>query len=97
MVVKTCKLIIIYMPSCTSWSISLCLVFFLGVIPFAGGSYLAYGILDSSIAKPPVDHTPTYMFISGCLAAAVAKVTFLDHAMFLLLGDCGSSMYYTYT
>lgn len=48
-----------------------------GVIPFAGGSYLAYGILDSSIAKPPGDLTPTYMFISGCLAAAVAKVTFL--------------------
>ena len=51
-------------------------MFFLGVIPFAGGSYLAYGILDSSIAKPPSDLTPTYMFISGCLAAAVAKVSF---------------------
>jgi len=48
-------------------------VFVLGVVPFAGGSYLAYGILDSSIAKPPGDITPTYMFISGCLAAAVAK------------------------
>lgn len=46
---------------------------FLGVIPFAGGSYLAYEMLDSSIAKPPGDLTPVYMFVSGCLAAAVAK------------------------
>ena len=53
----------------------------LGVIPFAGGSYLAYGILDSSIAKPPGDLTPVYMFISGCLAAAVAKVTFFTNIM----------------
>lgn len=48
--------------------------FFLGVIPFAGGSYLAYGILDNSVANSPGDLTPTYVFISGCLAAAVAKV-----------------------
>lgn len=47
---------------------------FLGVIPFAGGSYLAYSLLDSSIAKPPGDQlTPVYMFVSGCLAAAFAK------------------------
>ncbi|RMX46570.1 hypothetical protein pdam_00021583 [Pocillopora damicornis] len=48
---------------------------FLGVIPFAGGSFLAYEILDSSIAMSPSDLTPMYMFVSGCLAAAVAKVT----------------------
>lgn len=46
---------------------------FLGVIPFAGGSFLAYEILDSSIAMSPSDLTPMYMFVSGCLAAAVAK------------------------
>lgn len=46
---------------------------FLGVIPFAGGSFLAYEILDSSIPTPPGDMTPMYMFFSGCLAAAVAK------------------------
>jgi len=57
---------------------------FLGVVPFAVGSYLAYGILDSSIAKPPGDLTPTYMFISGCLAAAVAKVIFFVDMVFLL-------------
>lgn len=49
-----------------------------GVIPFAGGSYLAYSLLDSSIAKPPGDQlTPVYMFVSGCLAAAFAKVNYL--------------------
>lgn len=63
------------MPLCTLHGVFCCAI--LGVIPFAGGSYLAYGILDSSIAKPPGDLTLTYMFISGCLAAAVAKVTFL--------------------
>lgn len=72
------------MPLCSSWSILLCHVFVLGVIPFAGGSYLAYGILDSSIAKPPGDITPTYMFISGCLAATVAKVIFFVDMVFLL-------------
>lgn len=46
---------------------------FLGVIPFAGGSFLAYEILDSSIAMSPSGLTPMYMFVSGCLAAAVAK------------------------
>lgn len=46
---------------------------FLGVIPFAGGSFLAYEILDSSISMSPSDLTPMYMFVSGCLAAAVAK------------------------
>ena len=46
-------------------------------MPFAGGSYLAYSLLDSSIAKPPGDQlTPVYMFVSGCLAAAFAKVTY---------------------
>ena len=73
------------MPLCISWSISLCHAFILGVIPFAGGSYLAYGILDSSITKPPGDLTPTYMFISGSLAAAVAKVTLHNDIVFLLL------------
>ena len=54
----------------------LLLTFLLGVIPFAGGSYLAYGLLDSSIADPGGDQlTPDYMFVSGCLAAAVAKVS----------------------
>jgi len=47
---------------------------FLGMIPFAGGSYLAYSLLDNSIANPPGDQlTPVYMFVSGCLAASVAK------------------------
>ena len=54
------------------------------MIPFAGGSYLAYGILDSSIAKPPGDLTPWYMFVSGCLAAAVAKVTVFNDILFIL-------------
>ena len=48
-----------------------------GMIPFAGGSYLAYSLLDNSIANPPGDQlTPVYMFVSGCLAASVAKVMF---------------------
>ena len=38
---------------------------------------MAYSLLDSSIAKPPGDQlTPVYMFVSGCLAAAFAKVTY---------------------
>lgn len=46
----------------------------LGVIPFAGGSYLAYSLIDNSITKPPEDQlTPVYVFVSGCLATAVAK------------------------
>ena len=72
------------MPSCTL-IIEHFIAVFLGVIPFAGGSYFAYEILDSSIAKGPGDLTPSDMFISGCLAAAVAKVTFLDDILFLLL------------
>lgn len=58
---------------------------FLGVIPFAGGSFLAYEILDSSIPMPPGDMTPMYMFFSGCLAAAVAKVVFLTYCCCLSL------------
>lgn len=50
---------------------------FLGMIPFAGGSYLTYTIMDNSViitATPLGNHlTPVYMFVSGCLAAAVAK------------------------
>ena len=70
-----------FFKQCNSW---LCLLFhsantlISGVIPFAGGSYLAYSLLDSSIAKPPGDQlTPVYMFVTGCLAAAFAKVTYL--------------------
>lgn len=55
-----------------------------GVIPFAGGSYLVYSILDSSIAKLPGDQlTPAYMFVSGCLAATVAKVRLRMHIIHL--------------
>lgn len=48
---------------------------FLGVVPFAGGSYLAYSIIDNSVIANPLGGqvTPVYMFVSGCLAAAVAK------------------------
>lgn len=49
------------------------------MIPFAGGSFLAYEILDSSISMSPSDLTPMYMFVSGCVAAAVAKVVFLSY------------------
>ena len=49
------------------------------MIPFAGGSYLTYILLDNSViitAATLGNHlTPVYMFVSGCLAAAVAKVT----------------------
>lgn len=53
------------------------------MIPFAGGSYLTYTVMDNSVAMtatPLGDHlTSVYMFVSGCLAAAVAKVTRFLH------------------
>lgn len=65
------------------WDISIVLIrsfiFLSGMIPFAGGSYLTYTLMDNSViitATPLGNHlTPVYMFVSGCLAAAVAKVT----------------------
>ena len=47
----------------------------LGVIPFAGGTFMAYEVLDKAWNKPKAHMTPLENFINGCLAAAFAQVS----------------------
>lgn len=48
----------------------------LGVIPFAGCTFMAYEFLDKAWGKPKKDMTALENFINGCLAAAFAQVRF---------------------
>jgi solute carrier family 25 protein 43 len=45
----------------------------IGVIPFAGGTFMAYEILDKAWGKPKDKMTPFENFINGCLAASFAQ------------------------
>jgi len=45
----------------------------IGVIPFAGGTFMAYEILDGLWGKPKDKMTPMENFINGCLAASFAQ------------------------
>ncbi|WP_411022944.1 MC/SLC25 family protein, partial [Salmonella sp. s51228] len=45
----------------------------IGVIPFAGGTFMAYEVLDRAWNKPKSQMSPLENFINGCLAAAFAQ------------------------
>jgi solute carrier family 25 protein 43 len=45
----------------------------IGVIPFAGGTFMSYEILDALWNKPKDKMTPLENFINGCLAASFAQ------------------------
>jgi len=45
----------------------------IGVIPFAGGTFMSYEVLDRAWGKPKDKMTPMENFINGCLAAAFAQ------------------------
>jgi solute carrier family 25 protein 43 len=45
----------------------------LGVIPFAGGTFVAYELLESWWDKPRSLMTPFENFVNGCVAAALAQ------------------------
>jgi len=45
----------------------------IGVIPFAGGTFMAYEVLDGMWGKPKEKMTPVENFINGCLAASFAQ------------------------
>jgi len=45
----------------------------IGVIPFAGGTFMAYEVLDGMWGKPKEKMTPLENFINGCLAASFAQ------------------------
>jgi len=45
----------------------------IGVIPFAGGTFMAYEILDKAWGKPKEKMTSMENFINGCLAASFAQ------------------------
>jgi len=45
----------------------------IGVIPFAGGTFMAYEVLDGLWGKPKDKMTPMENFINGCLAASFAQ------------------------
>lgn len=45
----------------------------IGVIPFAGGTFMAYEFLDKAWGKPKNQMTAMENFINGCLAAAFAQ------------------------
>jgi len=45
----------------------------IGVVPFAGGTFMAYEVLDGLWAKPKDKMTPMENFINGCLAASFAQ------------------------
>jgi solute carrier family 25 protein 43 len=45
----------------------------IGVIPFAGGTFMAYDVLDSLWNKPKDKMTAMENFINGCLAASFAQ------------------------
>lgn len=45
----------------------------IGVVPFAGGTFMAYEILDKAWNKPKDKMTAVENFINGCLAASFAQ------------------------
>jgi len=45
----------------------------IGVVPFAGGTFMAYEVLDGLWGKPKEKMTPMENFINGCLAASFAQ------------------------
>jgi len=45
----------------------------IGVIPFAGGTFMAYEILDKAFGTPRDKMSPIQNFINGCLAASFAQ------------------------
>ncbi|XP_014666467.1 PREDICTED: solute carrier family 25 member 43-like [Priapulus caudatus] len=45
----------------------------IGVIPFAGGTFMAYEVLDKAWGKPKTEMSPVENFINGCLAASFAQ------------------------
>jgi len=45
----------------------------IGVVPFAGGTFMAYEVLDKAWNKPKDKMTPLENFINGCLAASFAQ------------------------
>lgn len=45
----------------------------IGVIPFAGGTFMAYEVLDKAWNKPKEKMTAMENFINGCLAASFAQ------------------------
>jgi len=45
----------------------------IGVVPFAGGTFMAYEVLDKAWSKPKDKMTPLENFINGCLAASFAQ------------------------
>jgi len=45
----------------------------IGVVPFAGGTFMAYEILDKAWGKPKDKMTAVENFINGCLAASFAQ------------------------
>lgn len=45
----------------------------IGVIPFAGGTFMAYEFLEKMWGKPKEKLTPWENFVNGCLAAAFAQ------------------------
>jgi solute carrier family 25 protein 43 len=45
----------------------------IGVVPFAGGTFMAYEILDKAWGKPKEKMTAIENFINGCLAASFAQ------------------------
>jgi len=45
----------------------------IGVVPFAGGTFMSYEILDALWNKPKDKMTPLENFINGCLAASFAQ------------------------
>jgi solute carrier family 25 protein 43 len=45
----------------------------IGVVPFAGGTFMAYEVLDRAWSKPKDKMTPLENFINGCLAASFAQ------------------------
>lgn len=45
----------------------------IGVVPFAGGTFMAYEVLDGLWGKPKEKMTPMENFLNGCLAASFAQ------------------------
>ena len=54
--------------------LSLAYVVLLGVIPFAGATFMFYEMLDRAWGKPKWQMSPVENFINGCAAAAFAQV-----------------------
>lgn len=51
----------------------LCMICFLGAVPFSAGSFFVYINLDKIWREPVVRFTPLQNFINGCVAAGVAQ------------------------